>query len=88
MLYYNQISELKGLEHLDQLRSIDLYYNNIPIEVIKQVGIKNPGSGPEDNYHIDIKKAVEKENGVNAETKISAYHKLRKLVNKQFDWKL
>jgi len=58
-LYHNQISELKGLEHLDELRSVELGDNNIPVEVIKQVGVKNPYSDPEDEYLQDTKKVVE-----------------------------
>ena len=59
MLCYNQISELKGLEHLDKLRAIDLGDNNIPLEVLEQVETKSPYSGPVGENAIDVKKAVE-----------------------------
>jgi len=58
-LNFNQISELKGLEHLSNLRSVELEENNIPIEVIKQIGVKHPYSDSEDEYLMDTKKVVE-----------------------------
>jgi len=50
---------LKGLEHLDKLRAIDLGDNNIPLEVLEQVETKSPYSGPVGENAIDVKKAVE-----------------------------
>jgi len=58
-LNFNQISELKGLEHLSNLRSVELEEKNIPIEVIKQIGVKNLYNDSEDEYLQDIKKVVE-----------------------------
>ena len=51
---------MKDLEHLEKLRSVELGDNNIPVEILEQIGIKNPySSRPENEYLIDIKKVIE-----------------------------